>query len=121
MPVENIQTANVQPSVQRRHGRPSAQRCAWEVEIVRMEVNNVKLVGHLYDLLELDDVEYVRIQLVAQSKGLRNSANEISPRPAVARSEKCYIVTLLYQLFSKIGNYAFRPAIQLGWNRLVQW
>ena len=91
------------------------------MEIVEVEVEQIKVGGVPKDLIEEDDVMHPRVLTERiEPQGVRAGGDQTGLGHGIATGEQGHLMALTDEFLGEIGHHAFGAAIVLGWHPLIE-
>ena len=119
--VHGMHLGEIEPTVEGQQGGHPAGAGKREAEVVGVAVDHVELGGAVVDLEQHAEVEgdgIVSERLEPEPPA--RTRHELRTGQGVAAREEGHVVTALDEPFGQIGDHAFRPAVALRRNALVE-
>ena len=119
--IERHEIRDVEPAMKRRHMMQFQSAAEGKMQVIDVEMDDVKRFVALKYLLEKQGVIDIRIDAFAvQSQRTRRDGHELSLRDGVSAGEERDLVAHFHEFLGQVGNHTFGSAIEAGWNTFIK-
>src|SRR5262245_20404820 len=104
-----------------RDGGHAHSPTKWKMEVIHVEMDEIKLIGSLEDLFEHQGMAGQRFPAgIVQSRSGRPDRHKMRERFGISAGKKRHLVALSDQFLCQIRNHALGATIELRWDAFIQ-